>query len=90
MSNKKFMRDGNLTQHQSNGVGADLLEISYLPPNTLKFRTTFENMRTLRRYAWRTSRGPGLLHLPGNLFRCAGVQAAKKAAPTGSRSPYSD
>src|SRR5438093_1759653 len=31
-----------------------LAEISYLPLHTLNFRTPSENVRTLRRYAWRT------------------------------------
>src|SRR5438094_4997539 len=53
------------------------VEISCLPLHTLNFRTMSENMRTLRRYAWRTSRGPRLWHLPGNLFRYVRLQPAE-------------
>ena len=51
--------------------------ISYLPLHTLNLRTTSESMRRLRRYAWRTSRDPGFLRLPGSLFRYVRLQAAE-------------
>jgi hypothetical protein len=55
----------------------------------LNLWTTFEDMRTLRRYAWRTSRGERIWHLPGNLFRSAGLQGLN-SGPDRSPSTYSD